>query len=101
MAGQPKNDILHWVVTSDGTIRAQLESQREGQATRDFWIEGRARGRSVHLEGTNVAYIFGRRQVWRYELVGNLTAQGKFENGRLMKAIEGGDCNITQRIKAR
>jgi hypothetical protein len=101
IAGQPKNDTLHWVVTSDGTIRAQLESAREGQATRDFWIEGRARGRSVHLEGTNVVYIFGHRQVWHYELIGNLTSQGDFENGRFMKAIEGGDCSITQRIKAR
>ena len=100
IAGQPKNDTLHWVVGSDGTIRAQLESLREGRATRDFWIEGRARGRSVHLQGTNVAYIFGRRQVWRYELAGNLTSQGGFENGRLMTAIEGGDCNITKRIRA-
>jgi hypothetical protein len=97
-AGQPKNDTLHWVVGSDGTVRAQLESWREGTSTRDFWIEGRARGRSVLLQGTNVDHFAGRRLVWNYELAGNLTSQGGFENGRLMTSLN--DCTITRRIRA-
>lgn len=98
MAGQAENDTLHWIVGSDGTVRAQLESWREGTSTRDFWIEGRARGRSVHLQGTSVDHFVGRRLVWHYELTGNLTSQGDFENGRLMVSLD--DCTITKRIRA-
>lgn len=98
--GRPEADTLHWIVSEDGSIRAQLESQREGQATRDFYVEGRAQGRSATLSGTNIAFIFQRRMVWRYEFMASLTPQGDFESGRLVKRIEGGDCNITQRITA-
>jgi hypothetical protein len=98
--GQPKKDTLHWIVSSDGTIRAQLESQREGEATRDFYVEGRAQGRSAILKGTNVAYIFDNRQVWHFELIASLTPQGDFESGRLVQVIEGCDCNLTLRIAA-
>jgi hypothetical protein len=97
MSGKTTNDTLHWVVGSDGGVRAQLESWRDGTATRDFWIEGRPRGRSVHLQGTRVDHIMGRRLVWQYELMGNLTAHGDFENGRLMMSL--GDCTNTKQIR--
>jgi hypothetical protein len=99
-AEKTRNDTLHWIVSSDGTIRAQLGREREGEATRDFYIEGRAQGRRAILKGTNVVYIFDHRQVWHFELIATLTPQGNFESGRLVKVIEGGDCNLTLRIAA-
>jgi hypothetical protein len=99
-AEKTRNDTLHWIVSSDGTIRAQLGREREGEATRDFYIEGRAQGRRAILKGTNVVYIFDHRQVWHFELIATLTSQGNFESGRLVKVIEGGDCNLTLRIAA-